>query len=107
MGRRPGPPKSPAELAAWNARRAAQLKGYRKNARRAGTITAQSHLGRQLSRHYQREGLSIVSKRFYVRFIDAEGHVWQEDTRSAEQLIADWQKEQDEKNSRKRGPTRG
>jgi hypothetical protein len=101
------PTKTPEDLAAWNEKRSRQLYGYRCNARRAGTITAQTHIGRSLSASLKRAGLAIVDLRTnWLRYIDAQGRVWQEDTRSAEQLIRDWQKEhRREKKKEKRGPT--
>jgi hypothetical protein len=59
--------------------------------------------------NFQREeGLAIATRATLERppltYIDATGRLWQEDFRSAEQLIADWQREQKTR-KKKGGPT--
>ncbi len=69
--------------------------------RRAGTFTAQTSIGRRTAAQLQRAGLSIITKASLTRpplaYVDAQGHVWREDLRSAEQLIADWKNQQKQK----------
>ncbi len=72
---------------------------------RTGTFTAQSSLGRRTAAQLKRVGLSIITKASLTRpplaYIDAQGRVWREDLRSAEQLIQDWQLEQKKKGHRR------
>lgn len=71
---------------------------------RAGTFTAQSKLDPREAHSAARSGLSVVTPqtltRPRLRYIDHEGRVWQEDSRSAEQLIEDWKRAQRKKGHR-------
>jgi hypothetical protein len=110
-----GPPGlTPKEKAAWSERqrwkhrsaaqrRAANAKRRTRWKRRANLINDGRRERRFRFAHRFRveKGYAIITlmdlRRPPLRYIDAQGRIWQEDFRSAHQLIADWKAEQRKK----------
>lgn len=91
MKRPPGRPRI------FTADQLRQRRNARRNAWRERKRQLRSHLGSERSAALKRAGLSIVTAASLTRppllYIDGAGRLWREDLRSAEQLIADWQRE--------------
>jgi len=84
-------------------------------ARRAGTEDAKRAIERRLNGRLVaalgKAGLSTITRATLLKptltYIDARGRVWQEDLRSAEQLIDEWKRQQKKGHRRCNAPKKG